>query len=64
MKTMVARFEVQPDCSIELSPSGLKFLKDVFKKYDKVSSFKCPFCYFRLMAIRMVMVHCRLLSSR
>ena len=28
-------FEVQADCSIELSPLGLRFLKDIFKKYDK-----------------------------
>ena len=35
--TVVARFEVQPDCSVELSPLGLRFLKDIFKKYDKVS---------------------------
>ena len=39
---MVARFEVQPDCSVELSSSGLRFLKDIFKKYDKVS-FTCVF---------------------
>jgi len=36
-KILLLRFEVQPDCSVELSPSGLKFLKDIFKKYDKVS---------------------------
>lgn len=28
-------FEVHPDCSVELSPSGLRFLKEIFKKYDK-----------------------------
>ena len=36
-KIVIARFEVQPDCSVELSPLGLRFLKDIFKKYDKVS---------------------------
>ena len=60
---MVARFEIQPDCSVELSPSGLKFLKDVFKKYDKVSSFNI-FILFSINGIRMVMVRCRLLSRR
>ena len=33
----LSRFEVRPDCSVELSPLGLKFLKGIFKKYDKVS---------------------------
>lgn len=36
-KILVARFEVQPDSSVELSPLGLRFLKEIFKKYDKVS---------------------------
>ncbi len=34
---IVYRFSAQPDHVVELSDSSLKFLTDLFKRYDKVS---------------------------
>lgn len=30
------RFDVPPDCSVELSPLGYQFFTDVFETFDKV----------------------------
>jgi mitochondrial Rho GTPase 1 len=37
LKTLkfLTRFDVSPDCSVELSPLGYKFLTDVFEVFDK-----------------------------
>lgn len=31
------RFDVPPDCSVELSPLGYQFFTDIFETFDKVS---------------------------
>ena len=31
------RFDVSPDCSVELSPLGYQFFTDIFEVFDKVS---------------------------
>jgi Ras family protein T1 len=36
--TLMIRFDVPYDCSVELSPLGNQFLTDIFEAYDKVSS--------------------------
>lgn len=30
------RFDVAPDCSVELSPLGYQFFTDIFETFDKV----------------------------
>lgn len=36
MSELVARFDVPYDCSVELSPLGIKFLTETFQAFDKV----------------------------
>ena len=35
--SLILRFDVPYDCSVELSPLGNQFLTDIFEAYDKVS---------------------------
>lgn len=36
----LSRFDVPPDCSVELSPLGYQFFTDVFETFDKVCGFR------------------------
>lgn len=42
------RFDVPPDCSVELSHLGYQFFTEIFEIFDKVVTFLVPIFYFIL----------------
>ena len=51
MHYISSRFSPQPETNIELSESGLLFLTELFKKYDKVFVIVMTLCVYPCLSL-------------